>query len=154
MVYACTFHRSHPIPFKIGGHPDPTFLKIFPARLLRYFPVDGRKIDCPGVRMAVFGYPGAPDRVFSSQMSMSGHLWGPCGTWRQLEDTPARFAARITPLPMQNHVFASNKLGAVKATIAGCRVQECWCQWRNKSGQPLGASGKPRSTLRGAGTAQ
>ena len=35
MVYACSFYRSSPIPFKIGGHPDPTFLKRFPARLLR-----------------------------------------------------------------------------------------------------------------------
>ena len=39
MLYTCTFHRSHPIPFKIGGHPDPTFLTRFPARLLRYFQV-------------------------------------------------------------------------------------------------------------------
>ena len=139
MVYTCTFHRSHPIPFKIGGHPDPTFLKSFPARLLRYFLVDGRKIDCPGVRMAVFGFLGTPDRVFSPQMSTSGHLYAPRGTRRQLGDTPASFAVRITLLSMQNRVFAPMKLGAVKTRICmvmtlGMPVSMAECHWTTPRG--------------------
>ena len=51
MVDACIFHRSHPFLFKIGGQPEPTFLKRFPACLLRQLLLGTPKLGCAGVRM-------------------------------------------------------------------------------------------------------
>ena len=89
--------------------------------------------------MAVFGSLGTPNRVFSPQMSTSGHLYAPRGTRRQLGDTPASFAVRITLLSMQNRVFAPRKLGTVKTTICmvmtlGMPVSMAECHWATPRG--------------------
>ena len=67
MVDVCIFYRSHPLLFKIGGQPDPTLLKRFPAWLLRQFPLDTPKLGCAGVRMG----SGRPDPTSHDQL---GHF--------------------------------------------------------------------------------
>ena len=89
--------------------------------------------------MAVFGSLGTPNRVFSPRMSTSGHLYAPRGTRRQLGDTPASFAVRITLLSMQNRVFAPRKLGTVKTRICmvmtlGMPVSMAECHWATPRG--------------------